>query len=249
MKGPARIHRVFIDMDGVIVDFDAYLREHGITGDEAKCRPGAYLAMQPIQGALAAVRSIIGAGFEVWIATKPPTGIPFAYADKAAWVMEHLPELKRRIIVTHHKGLLGRPGDYLVDDRPHKAHCEEFEGTLIHFGGEVGWPQVLQRLGIGLGRKCAENSHDDNSLTRCLYPRERTVSACDPLEARRARHEAAVESRAQILYALERQIFALDSHAARLRAQRDYDAAFPVEDADRLREAAAILSQDLPMRA
>lgn len=145
--------RVFIDMDGVIVDFEAHMKALGMTGDECKRHPGAYLAMPAIPGALAAVRSIIGAGYEVWIATKPPTGIPFAYGDKAAWVMQHLPELKRRIIVTHHKGMLGRPDDWLIDDRPHKAHCDEFEGTLIHFGGTTGtgWPEALARLGIGQG--------------------------------------------------------------------------------------------------
>lgn len=144
--------RVFIDMDGVIVDFERYLREHGISGETAKQDEGAYLVMQPIEGALAAVRSIIGAGYEVWIATKPPTGIPFAYADKAAWIMEHLPELTRRIIVTHHKGMLGRPGDILIDDRPHRAHCDEFPGRLIRFGGAVQWPEVLAMLDIGTSR-------------------------------------------------------------------------------------------------
>ena len=146
-----RDQRVFIDMDGVIVDFEAFMERHSMTADQVKRQPGAYLAMPAIPGAIAAVRSIIGAGYEVWIATKPPTGIPFAYGDKAAWIMRHLPELKRRIIVTHHKGMLGRPSDWLIDDRPHKAHCAEFEGTVIHFGGDTGtgWPEALARLGIG----------------------------------------------------------------------------------------------------
>jgi 5'(3')-deoxyribonucleotidase len=82
-------------------------------------------------------------GFEVWIATKPPTGIPYAYSDKAAWVLRELPELKRRIIVTHDKGLLGDAGDYLCDDRPHKANCERFAGTLLRFIDGYHWPQAL----------------------------------------------------------------------------------------------------------
>lgn len=144
--------RVFIDLDGVVVDFARFMAEHNMTGDQVKALPGAYFSMKPIPGALEAVRSIIGAGYEVWIATKPPTGIAFAYGDKAEWVLQHLPELKRRIIVTHHKGMLGRPGDWIIDDRPHKAFIDEFEGTVIHFGGDTGtgWPQTLKRLGIGL---------------------------------------------------------------------------------------------------
>lgn len=140
------MNRVFVDMDGVIVDFDAYKTAHGLTGEEVKRRPGAYLAMPAIPGALDAVRSLIGMGFEVWIATKPPTGIPYAYSDKAAWVMQHLPELKRRIIITHDKGLLGGVGDFLCDDRPHKANCETFAGELLRFVDGYHWPQALAYL-------------------------------------------------------------------------------------------------------
>lgn len=140
------MNRVFVDMDGVIVDFDAYKTAHGLTGEEVKRQPGAYLAMPAIPGAVEAVRSVIGMGFEVWIATKPPTGIPYAYSDKAAWVLQHLPELKRRIIITHDKGLLGGVGDFLCDDRPHKANCEQFEGTLLRFIDGYHWPQALAHL-------------------------------------------------------------------------------------------------------
>lgn len=137
------MNRVFVDMDGVIVDFNAYAKRLGLSGDEIKRRVGAYLDMPAIPGAVDAVRSLIGMGFEVWIATKPPTGVPHAYGDKAAWVLRELPELKRRIIVTHDKGLLGEDGDYLCDDRPHKANCEKFAGTLLRFVDGYHWPQAL----------------------------------------------------------------------------------------------------------
>lgn len=142
----AKRPRVFVDMDGVVVDFDAYKAETGLSGDDVKRTPGAYLAMPAIPGAIQAVRSVIGMGYEVWLATKPPTGIPHAYSDKAAWVMSHLPELKRRIIITHDKGLLGGPSDFLLDDRPHKANCERFTGTLLRFVDGYHWPQALDFL-------------------------------------------------------------------------------------------------------
>ncbi|OIQ63970.1 5' nucleotidase, deoxy (pyrimidine), cytosolic type C protein [mine drainage metagenome] len=149
MSGPLACEpkrRVFVDMDGVLVDFEGYAATHGLTPADVKSRPGAYLDMQPLPGALEAVRSIIGMGFAVWIATKPPTGIAFAYADKAAWIFERLPELRRRIIITHHKVLLGTSGDFLIDDRPHKAGCESFEGALIPFRDGMTWSAVLQIL-------------------------------------------------------------------------------------------------------
>lgn len=133
-------------MDGVIVDFDAFKVAKGLTGDQVKKLPGAYLEMPPIPGAIEAVRSVIGMGFEVWIATKPPTGIHYAYSDKAAWVFKHLPELKRRIIITHNKGLLGGAGDFLCDDRPHKANCQDFSGTLLAFVDGYHWPQALEHF-------------------------------------------------------------------------------------------------------
>ena len=140
------MNRIFIDMDGVIVDFDAYRANLNLTGDEIKKMPGAYLVMKPIPGALEAVRSLIGMGYNVWIATKPPTGIAYAYSDKAAWIFEHLPELKRKIVITHDKGLLGDAGDILIDDRPHKANCDKFPGRLIAFKPGM-WPSLLLERG------------------------------------------------------------------------------------------------------
>lgn len=136
--------RVFVDMDGVIVDFEAFRAKMNTTGEEIKRMPGAYLAMEPIPGAIAGVKSLIGMGHDVWIATKPPTGVPYAYADKVAWILKYLPELKRKIVLTHDKSLLR--GDVLIDDRPHKANAAEFSGLLIHFGPVVphDWNSVLR---------------------------------------------------------------------------------------------------------
>lgn len=135
--------RLFIDMDGVIVDFDKAKFEADLTGEQIKKMPGAYFRMDPIPGALEAVNSAIGMGYDVWLATKPPTGYPHAYADKVAWVLRHIPHLKRKIILTHDKGLLGGEADILVDDRPHKANCESFRGHLVH---HKSWEETMRVL-------------------------------------------------------------------------------------------------------
>lgn len=137
------MNRIFLDMDGVLADFNRLKAERGMTGEELKKVPNAFLDMHPLPGAIEGVKSLIGMGYEIWIATKPPTGIAQAYADKAQWILTHLPELKRRIIVTHDKGLLGDANDFLVDDRPHKANCEKFSGQLIPFTGEMNWPKLV----------------------------------------------------------------------------------------------------------
>lgn len=133
-------------MDGVIVDFERYMRECNMSADMTKHMPGAYRSMQPIPGAIDAVRRVIDMGYEVWIATKPPSNNTAAYSEKAEWVTEHIPELANRVIVTHDKGLLGGPADYLIDDRPHKANCEDFQGQLLVYSVDYQWPAVLAKL-------------------------------------------------------------------------------------------------------
>ena len=151
------MNRIFVDMDGVIVDFDKYKKQRWMTGDHVKKLRGAYLEMEPIPGALDAVRSLIGMGFDVWIATKPPTGIASPYSEKAEWIFRYLPELKRKLIITPDKGLLGDSGDYLCDDRPYKANCEKFPGTLMRFIDGYHWPQALEEFGKIKARKRCEN--------------------------------------------------------------------------------------------
>lgn len=141
--------RVYVDMDGVLVDFDRYCHEREMTPDEAKCWTGAYFEMEPIPGAIEAVRELIARGHDVWLATKPPTAVPHALADKLRWVMRHIPELTRKVIFTADKGCLR--GDYLIDDRPHKGECDKFEGTFIHLGRISSntvwvWKEILSML-------------------------------------------------------------------------------------------------------
>jgi hypothetical protein len=140
------MNRIFIDMDGVIVDFDGYAQKLGQPADEIPQLPGVYLRMEPMPDAIEAVRSLIGMGFEVWAATKPPTGLASAYSDKATWIFNHLPELKRRLILTHDKGLLGDGEDFLIDERPHKANCRKFAGALIVFREGNRWPEILEHF-------------------------------------------------------------------------------------------------------
>lgn len=138
-----KVRKIFVDMDGVLVDFDKHREELGLDGDIVKAMPDAYALMDPIPGALDGIRALINLGYDVFIATKPPTGVPHAYQDKVKWIMEHIPELTRKIIITHHKGLLGGERDFLIDDRPFAAFCEEFEGTLIYFRAPSHWPLIV----------------------------------------------------------------------------------------------------------
>lgn len=144
LSGAKRSLRIYVDMDGVIADFEANLK--GRNPKSVKLMPGTYIRLDPIQGALEAVRTLIASGHDVWIATKTPTHNLLADSEKKHWINEYIPELLDKTIITPDKGCLR--GDVLIDDRPHKANCESFEGTFIHFGSEdfPTWDEVLKHI-------------------------------------------------------------------------------------------------------
>lgn len=136
---------VYIDMDGVIVDFVGYMQVNDLTADQVKYEAGHYRNMRPVEGALDAVRKLILMGFDVRIATKPPSNNASAYMEKAEWVFKEIPELSNAITITHDKGQLGSFYDYLIDDRPHKANCSNFAGELIVFdiNNDNEWGRII----------------------------------------------------------------------------------------------------------
>lgn len=151
--------RVFLDMDGVLADLDRLIRDEGVHPDILVKRPDTFLNLHPVEGAKEAVPQIMAMGFDVFIATKPSPSHPHTYHDKARWVLQHFPELRRRLIMTQDKGLLGAEQDVLIDDRPGKANCLAFPGRLIQFGCNpenpvmidvpyhaTDWPEALEIL-------------------------------------------------------------------------------------------------------
>lgn len=54
--------RVYLDMDGVIADFDRAAREHEMEPKHFKCVAGAYFDLEPMPGAVEAVAHLESAG-------------------------------------------------------------------------------------------------------------------------------------------------------------------------------------------
>jgi len=125
---------IMVDMDGVIVHYDPAL--HG-TDDSAN-----FQSLEPIPGAIAAVRALIAMGHDVFIATTAPWDNPMAWTAKRLWIEAHLPEMKKRVFMTHRKDML--MGDYLIDDRTANG-AGEFKGRHLHFGQAEfpDWTTVL----------------------------------------------------------------------------------------------------------
>jgi 5'-nucleotidase len=142
---------LYLDMDGVLVDFESgirrvpedVLREYGEHHDRI---PGVFSLMDPMPGALAAYTELC-ALFDTFILSTAPWENPSAWTDKLLWAKRNLGDLcTKRLILTHRKDLCR--GDFLVDDRPHRGHAEDFQGEFVHFGSDrfPDWAAVLDYL-------------------------------------------------------------------------------------------------------
>ena len=125
--------RIFIDMDGVISDFESAAEAEALVKGVTKLsRPDLfvnYRALGVIDGAIEAVAKL-NADHEVFIASTPPWSRPEVWGHKREWIGEHFPYLKRRIILTHRKDLL--IGDILIDDSRYRGQ-PDFQGEWYWF--------------------------------------------------------------------------------------------------------------------
>ena len=141
---------VYIDMDGVLVDFKSafihirpdVLKEYEGREDDIE---GIFCLMEPMINAIFAFK-VLSNYFDVYILSTAPWVNDSAPSDKKRWVKEHLGELAhKKLILTHHKHL--NIGDYLIDDRL-KNGAEKFTGEHIHFGSDKfpDWKSVITYL-------------------------------------------------------------------------------------------------------
>ena len=145
---------VYVDMDGVLVDFETGIarlteQERSMYEDRYDEVPGIFARMDPMPGAIEAFTAL-SERFDVYILSTASWLNPSAWAHKVEWVQAHFghdeasPAYKR-LILSHHKDL--SRGDVLIDDRPHNG-AEDFRGELIVFGSDrfPDWEAVLAHL-------------------------------------------------------------------------------------------------------
>lgn len=154
---------LYIDMDNTLVDFDGGMdavpeevkatlpyneKWHDLSFD---LLPGYFASLQPMQGAMEAVRQLYDSGrFDMYLLSASPWNNASAAMEKQEWVRRYFGEGKdsifyERLILSFHKHL--SMGDYLIDDSTNNG-AGRFSGELIQFGSErfPNWPTIVKYL-------------------------------------------------------------------------------------------------------
>ncbi len=155
---------LYIDMDGVMADFDKFMRKlapHIKLGDgpdyEMRSKmidevvinecPDMFEKLEPLPWAIEAVNMLRETeAFDIYFLSTPMSAVPTSYMGKRIWIKKHFGEwANKRLILTHRKDLC--IGDILIDDRI-KNGAGEFKGIHIHFGTDKfpDWTHVLRIL-------------------------------------------------------------------------------------------------------
>jgi 5'(3')-deoxyribonucleotidase len=145
---------VYIDMDGVLVDFHSAIQKLSTEEiehykDKYDMIDGFFYTMEPFAGAIDGINKL-QYHFDLYLLSTATWYNPSAWSDKLKWVKKYFGEgednvFYKKLILSHNKHL--NLGSYLIDDRLMNG-ADRFTGKHIHFGSEEfpNWEKVTNYL-------------------------------------------------------------------------------------------------------
>ena len=147
---------IFLDLDGVLADFDSHYETHfGVRPSghyEMEARqlcPDFYRTIPLMTGARDLFRYVDEAGYGVAILTGVPSSVDAADNQKHEWAAEHFPHVQVICCPAREKWEHGRPGDFLIDDYlKYRLDWIGMGGVFIHHTDVPSTIAKLRELGI-----------------------------------------------------------------------------------------------------
>lgn len=145
---------VYVDMDGVLVDFESGVRQLDdqtlrAYSDRLQDVPGIFSLMTPLPDALESFE-VLAKKYNTYVLSTASWNNHTAWSNKVLWIQRYLGQSAyKRLILSHSKHL--NIGDYLIDDRINNG-AGRFTGELIRFGTPAfpDWKAVMAYLELQL---------------------------------------------------------------------------------------------------
>lgn len=139
------MRRLFIDLDGVLADFDGqYERCFGIHLDRNAEDPPGFWDHIRAHGSFYRDLPLLPDALDLWRGAKRlhpspvilsgvSKNVPESREQKAAWIKEHLgPDVPQLFCASRDKRMHGRPGDVLIDDwHKYRGLWQEMGGVFV----------------------------------------------------------------------------------------------------------------------
>lgn len=140
------IKKIYLDMDGVLSDFDGRLDELGISKDlpraefweKVKETPGFWLKMKVMPGARSLVDFVKTLNVPIEILTSPSKSDPKCKPGKHVWARAHGFNFPMNFKRAQYKFEKAEPGAVLIDDKPETIQAWNDAGGIGIWHRNVG---------------------------------------------------------------------------------------------------------------